>query len=256
MIEEPFEGRGCAPDDDATGGKEAAPPAPVQDAGPGGRPSAEAAESPDKGENGVALEELLRQETALKERYLAGWQRAQADLENFKKRVAREQADLRAAVVESLVKDMLPALDSLELAVKHARTSAADQSIAQGLDLVMGKFLEFLEREGIKPIPAAGEPYDPMKHEAILRVPTVQAEEGTVLEEIQRGYASARRVVRPALVTVACRPAPESHEDAAAEATAGPAERAGEAGDAGGAGGESGAGGANGEGHEATGHRC
>ncbi|MCR4401800.1 MAG: nucleotide exchange factor GrpE [Firmicutes bacterium] len=216
MIGEPFETEGRKPDD-ATGGEEAA-------------------RGCDTGENGAALEDLLRQETALKEKFLAGWQRAQADLENFKKRVAREQADLRDAVVESVVRDMLPALDSLERAVKHAKTSAADQSIAQGLDLVMGKFLEFLSRQGIRPIPAAGEQFDPMRHEAVLRVATVEAEEGTVLEEIQRGYASERRVVRPALVTVACRPALEGQEGAAAEIGTGPAEGDGQAGDAGQAG--------------------
>ncbi|MGE5584959.1 MAG: nucleotide exchange factor GrpE [Bacillota bacterium] len=179
----------------------------------GGEPAAEQAEGTQEAPAAqVDLEAELRQETALKEKYLAGWQRAQADLENLKKRVAREQAEMRTVVVEAFVKSMLPALDSLERATKHARGSGADDSITQGLDLVMNKFLECLEREGITPISASGEPYDPMRHEAILRVPTAEVEEGTVLDEVQRGYASRDRVIRPALVTVACRPASESED--------------------------------------------
>ncbi|MEW6105813.1 MAG: nucleotide exchange factor GrpE [Bacillota bacterium] len=239
MSEEAFEAQGCAPADDGTTKQEVAPDS-THETRAADQSTGEAAEGAESAEDKVDLEALLRQETALKERYLAGWQRAQADLENLKKRVAREQAEFRMVVVEALVKDMLPALDSLERAVKHAKTSAADEGIAQGLDLVMNKFLEFLEREGIRPISAAGEPYDPMRHEAILQVPTSKVEEGTVLEEVQRGYASKDRVIRPALVTVACRPAPQPEEaatDAANDADgAGGAGGPGEEMEAGGAG--------------------
>jgi len=203
VSEDALQGQGGAPAEGEKGGH------------PEGEPQ-EGTPSQDVG-NGPSLEAMLKEEIALKERYLAGWQRAQADLENFKKRAAREQAELRALVVEGLVKDMLPALDSLERAIKHAKTgTAADEATARGLDLVMGKFLEFLEKEGVKPISAAGEPFDPMRHEAILRVPTDSVEEGVVLEEVQRGYASKDRVIRPALVTVACKPDGQSAGEAAA----------------------------------------
>lgn len=206
MSEDALQGHGGAP---AEGGKRGHPEDEPREGAPD-RNAGSAGNEPN-------LEALLKEETALKERYLAGWQRAQADLENFKKRVAREQAEFRASVVEGLVKDMLPALDSLERAIKHAKAgTAADEAVARGLDLVLGKFLEFLEKEGIKPISAAGEAYDPMRHEAILRVPTDAVEEGVVLEEVQRGYASKDRVIRPALVTVACRPDRESGRGAAA----------------------------------------
>ncbi|MEW6226695.1 MAG: nucleotide exchange factor GrpE [Bacillota bacterium] len=169
----------------------------------------------------IDLSALLQEERALKEKYLAGWQRAQADLENLKKQTAREKASERILITEALVRNMLPALDSLERAVKHARELGADEAITQGLDLVMRKFLEFLENEGVTPIPAAGEPYDPRRHEAILQVHTAGVEEGTVVQEIQRGYASRERVIRPALVAVACRaeagPPTESEEGMAGE---------------------------------------
>jgi len=194
---------------------------------PAENPEAQAMENPAEGAakttRGEAdLEALLRQETALKEKYLAGWQRAQADLENLKKRVAREQAESRTAAVEAVVRNMLPALDGLERAIKHAKASGANDGITQGLDLVMSEFLEFLEREGIRPIAAAGEPYDPARHEAVLRVPTGKVEEGTVLEEVQSGYASKHRVIRPALVTVACRLADGPGDGAGHEIGPGP----------------------------------
>lgn len=169
----------------------------------------------------IDLSILLQEERALKEKYLAGWQRAQADLENLKKQTAREKASERILITETLVRNMLPALDSLERAVKHARELGADEAITQGLDLVMRKFLEFLENEGVTPISAAGEPYDPRRHEAILQVHTAGVEEGTVVQEIQRGYASKERVIRPALVAVACRagarPPTESEQDVTGE---------------------------------------
>lgn len=192
---------------------------PLRGERPVGRPAG--GELEEGQEEQIDLSALLQEERALKEKYLAGWQRAQADLENLKKQTAREKANERILITEALIRNMLPALDSLERAVKHARELGTDEAITQGLDLVMRKFLEFLENEGVTPICAAGEPYDPRRHEAILQVPTEGVEEGTVVQEIQRGYASKERVIRPALVAVACRaearPSTESQEGVAGE---------------------------------------
>ncbi len=163
------------------------------------------AEAPEREGDRADLLAVIEEERALKEKYLAGWQRAQAEFENLKKQVARERAAERAQITEGLVRNMLPALDSLERAVKHARDLGASEAVTEGLDIVMRQFVQFLENEDIVPISARGEPYDPRRHEAILRVPTRDAEEGVIVQEIQRGYASRDRVIRPALVAVACR---------------------------------------------------
>ncbi len=170
--------------------------------------------------SGADLEAQLEEERALKERYLAGWQRAQADLENLKKQVARDLAFARVAMTEAFVRGMLPALDSLERACKHAREMRADEAICQGLELVMRKFLDFLASEGVEPIAAQGQAFDPRRHEAILRVPVDGVAEGTIVDEVQKGYATRERVIRPALVVVASKAesaaSPEA-EDAATD---------------------------------------
>lgn len=227
MSEEPVGVPYGGPDIDSNVVADATAPAgePSQESEPlRGEPAVDgpAGGKPEEGqEEQIDLLALLQEERALKEKYLAGWQRAQADLENLKKQTARERAGDRALITETLVRNMLPALDSLERAVKHAGDLGAGEAIAQGLDLVMRKFLEFLDNEGVTPISAAGEPYDPRRHEAILQVPTAEVEEGTVMQEIQRGYASKERVIRPALVAVACRaeacPPTESQEGVAGE---------------------------------------
>jgi molecular chaperone GrpE len=135
------------------------------------------------------------------ERYL----RAAADLENFRKRQRRELDDARFEARSKVLKEMLPVLDNLERAIEHA-AQAGQSPIIEGVQLVLRQFTSAFERLDVTPIEAAGQPFDPNLHEAISQAESDQPP-GTVVQVLQRGYRSAERLLRPALVVVAKAPA-------------------------------------------------
>ncbi|MCC6850052.1 MAG: nucleotide exchange factor GrpE [Deltaproteobacteria bacterium] len=131
------------------------------------------------------------------------WMRAQADLENFKRRATREKQDALRFGSEQLLKDLLPVIDNLHRALAHA---GSDDPIAAGVELVLRGFDEVFERHGVKVVSARGTPFDPSFHEAISHVES-EHPPNTVIDEHQRGYILHDRLLRPALVTVGKGPA-------------------------------------------------
>jgi molecular chaperone GrpE len=132
-------------------------------------------------------------------------QRVQADFENYKKRMLRQQTDHLERAAEDLVTKVLPVLDAFDLARAHL--GDGDNLSAEGKALVAGSTLlaDTLAREGLERIGEAGEPFDPTTHEAVEHVPRVgdAAPEGPVVDEVLRaGYRWKGRVIRPALVRV------------------------------------------------------
>jgi molecular chaperone GrpE len=129
------------------------------------------------------------------------WLRAAADLENYRKRTARDrERDLwsaRAGVALAL----LEVLDDLERALADDKGDA--DAFRRGVELIRSKFLSALDSIGVSPFVSVGEPFDPEKHEALARVPATEAEDGRVAAEIRRGYRWGDRVLRHALVAVA-----------------------------------------------------
>ena len=154
-------------------------------------------------EDGAAVQQDL-DELAAKARerdeYLALAQRTQADFDNFRKRMARENAAAADRGAGRLAKELLPALDHLELALKSA---GEESDVVKGFAMVHGELLAALERVGIQAFSPQGEPFDPNEHEAMAQQPTEDAESGTVLEVYQRGYRINGAVLRPARVVVA-----------------------------------------------------
>jgi molecular chaperone GrpE len=147
------------------------------------------------------LEELERE----RDERLADLQRVAADFENYRKRVARDQASLAARAHERLVKELLPVLDDLERALQAAEEgegSRAGQAppLQEGFELVARGLREALRREGLEEIETNGR-FDPHVHEALLSQPSDQ-EEGSVIEVLQKGYRLGDRVLRPARVVV------------------------------------------------------
>ena len=140
--------------------------------------------------------------------------RAQAETENVRKRAAREQSEGRRFAAVPLAKALLPGLDDLRRAVDAARASREAGADAEKLagDLVNGvaATLAGLEKalaeQGIEPIPAVGEAFDPNRHEALAQAPSLDHPPGTVIQEAQRGYAAGDRVLRPSHVIVATAP--------------------------------------------------
>ena len=133
-------------------------------------------------------------------KYLALAQRTQADFENFRKRMARENAAAHDRGVGKLARELLPALDHLEHALKAA---AGHEDVVKGFALVRDEIVRALGRVGIEPFSPTGEAFDPNEHEAMASQPSDEAEPGTVIEVYQQGYRINGAVLRPARVIVA-----------------------------------------------------
>jgi molecular chaperone GrpE len=127
--------------------------------------------------------------------------RLAADFENYKKRAARERQETIAFANERLLKELLPILDDLERALNAAEQHEEAQ-LEEGVRLVHRSLASLLERQGVKEIATEGK-FDPHVHEALLAQPSEEAEQGDVLDVIQKGYTLGDRVVRPARVIVA-----------------------------------------------------
>jgi molecular chaperone GrpE len=157
------------------------------------------AEAPPAGEAREA--EAAVEDDAAK--FLALAQRTQADFENYRKRMARENAAAIDRGVSKLAKELLPALDHLEHALKGAEAHDADQEVVKGFALVRDEIVRALDRVGIQPFAPQGEVFDPNEHEAMAQQPSEGAEAGTVIEVYQQGYRINGAVLRPARVVVA-----------------------------------------------------
>ena len=157
-----------------------------------------------------ALEEQLAAVTAERDRLLAERSesedrllRARAEFENARKRAERDRADFIQFAAVDIVKSLLPVLDDFERALK---TQTADSEYAKGVELIYQRLFETLKKTGLEPIDAAGKQFDPNVHEAVQRVPSEEAEDMSILNELQRGYNFKGKLLRPAWVTVAVRP--------------------------------------------------
>ncbi|MGA9207090.1 MAG: nucleotide exchange factor GrpE [Terriglobales bacterium] len=128
--------------------------------------------------------------------------RLQAEFDNARKRAARDQLEFREYAVADAIKALLPMLDSFDRALE---AHAGDENF-RGVELINRQFHDALVKLGVRPIPAAGEPFDPHLHQAVEVVDTSDAADNTVLEELQRGYKFKDRLLRPAMVRVARNP--------------------------------------------------
>ena len=132
----------------------------------------------------------------------ARYQRLAADFENYKRRTRQELADRTQYANEELLRKLLPILVNLRRALDHA-PEGVDGNWFDGLRMVVRQFEDTLQAQGVSPIPAVGQKFDPAQHEAIAREETDEHEEGTIVEEMQPGYRLHERVLRPTLVKVA-----------------------------------------------------
>ena len=129
--------------------------------------------------------------------------RERAELENFKKRMARERAEALRFATEPLVRDLLPVVDNLERALAHGEGNG--DSLLEGLRLVVKDLLDTFERHGVTRIDARGEAFDPARHEAIAQVESPDHPPNHVVDQYQSGYMLHDRLLRPARVTVSGR---------------------------------------------------
>jgi molecular chaperone GrpE len=144
------------------------------------------------------------------EEHLNDLKRLAAEFENYKKRAAREQAALSTRATERLVKELLPIVDDLERALEAAEEHE-EAKLEEGVRLVHRQLASALEREGLAEIETNGK-FDPHVHEALLSQPS-EADEGSVIEVLQKGYRLGDRVLRPARVVVAAAAQPPVREN-------------------------------------------
>lgn len=166
--------------------------------------SSEASESMDSLAALTAERDTLAGEKAdLQDRVL----RAQAEFQNFRKRVEREKIEFSEYASTEAVRALLPILDDFERALK---VESDNLEFSRGIELIYQRLFESLKKLGLEPMNSAGQPFDPNLHHAVEMVETDTAADHTVLEEYQRGYNFKGRLLRPAMVKVAVEPKPES----------------------------------------------
>lgn len=150
-------------------------------------------------ENAEVLRQALSEQTQKTEQYLANWQRAGADLANYKKKSEQDRQDQAIFANAMLISSLLPALDDLERAFDSMDTKIAELTWVDGIRFVYRKLQATLESQGLTPIPTVGEWFDPKYHEAVMEV---DGEPGKVVTQLQKGYKLRDRVLRPAIVSV------------------------------------------------------
>ena len=151
----------------------------------------------------VNLVDAREQIDELKARVL----RLTADYDNYRKRAQREKEDVRQFANQGLLEKLLPVLDNFEMAITAVKE--ADPSIKDGVQMIYDQLFAVLKGSGMEPIDAMGEAFDPNLHEALSQEETADVNEGTVVQQVQRGYKLNERLVRPARVVVAKAPVDE-----------------------------------------------
>lgn len=151
------------------------------------------------------LEKMRAEAKESHDKYL----RLYAETENYKKRMNRDAVEGQKYYNEGIIKELLPVMDNLDRALSHA---GEDDPLIEGVRMVKKQFMDVLAKFGVTQVESIGLPFDPEKQQAIMQVETEDYEPGTVVEEFQKGYFLNERILRPAMVTVAKRPADKSGE--------------------------------------------
>ena len=174
---------------------------PAEDRDPRSAPAEPAANPPEAEAEAEpeTLEAQLEKARAEAQRYLANWQRSEADFSNYKRRMEQERDEARRMGNAALIINILPVLDDLERALASLDISLAGLTWFDGIRLIYRKLLLVLEAAGVRQIETEGQPFDPRFHEAVMHG---EGPEGKVVAEVQRGYKLHDRVLRPAMVVV------------------------------------------------------
>lgn len=138
--------------------------------------------------------------------------RLYAEFENYKKRVNKEREELVKYGNESLLYELLPVSDNLEMALKHSADNTSE-GLVKGVEVTLREFQRTIEKFGLTPISSTGKPFDPAVHHAMSQVEKPDIEEGTVVDELRKGYIYKERVLRPSMVTVSKKPENKNQEE-------------------------------------------
>lgn len=152
----------------------------------------------------AALQQQADQAGQLKDQLL----RTAAEFENFRKRSARDQQEARQYAVQSLLEKLVPVLDTFEMALAAVPAGAEGPAavLKQGVDMIQGQLKGVLRDAGLVEVDCLGRPFDPAVAEAVSQVESADHPEGTVVQQLRKGYRLHERLVRPATVVVARAP--------------------------------------------------
>ena len=145
------------------------------------------------------LEKILAETKQKADDYLDSWKRAQADFQNYKRRAEQDRLEMGVYANSQLILTLLPVLDDFERAVDSLTPKLAKLDWVHGIRLVESKLRKTLEAQGVSPIKAVGEDFDPNLHEAVMHV---KGEDGKVVQELQKGYRLHDKILRPSKVAV------------------------------------------------------
>jgi molecular chaperone GrpE len=151
----------------------------------------------------AATREELARKSAEAEGYLDNWRRSAAELSNARKRMLREQEEVRATAAQRVLEKLLPALDDMDRAFAALTDEQAASEWAEGFRAIQRKLTALLEGEGVKPILTEGQMFDPLLHYAITHEKADGYDEGQIIGEAARGYMLRDKVLRPSMVRVA-----------------------------------------------------
>jgi molecular chaperone GrpE len=146
----------------------------------------------------LQLEELRKQADENYQRYL----RTQADFDNFRRRARQEKEDYIKYASLKLIEQLLPVVDNFGRALAASKDNRDFDALLKGLDMTYRQLDQVLVQEGLTPIEAVGQPFNPELHQAVMQVESEEHGEGIVVEELQKGYMLKDKVIRPAMVKV------------------------------------------------------
>ncbi|MEM1418562.1 MAG: nucleotide exchange factor GrpE [Myxococcota bacterium] len=156
------------------------------------------------------LTAALAERDKLKEQLL----RTAADFDNFRKRSLRELEDTRRRTREDAIREMLPIIDNLERAAVASETATEVKAVAEGVQMVLKGFEEVAGRLGLARVQSIGERFDPNVHDAVQQIEDAEKEPGAIVAEVVPGYRLGERLLRPAMVVVAKKPAEPAEPEA------------------------------------------
>ena len=152
--------------------------------------------------------ESLKKKAADAETYYDQLLRARAEFDNYRRRVAQEKQYADLVANEKLFQKLLPVLDTFDIALANAEQSNSTQAILEGVKMVQAQFKAALKDSGLEEVDALRSKFDPHLHEAIQQVEAADCEEGTVVQQVRKGYKFRDRLLRPATVVVSKKPEP------------------------------------------------
>lgn len=134
--------------------------------------------------------------------YLSQLRYLQADFDNYRRRSERYLEEYKKNCIERLMNSLLDVVDELELAIKTGKAAGDNEALIQGVEMTLKKFRKIMEGEGVMTIESVGKPFNAALHEAMEVSIKDDVEEGTILEELRKGYTLNGKVIRPSLVRV------------------------------------------------------